>query len=142
MALSRRAVLLSGVALLGGGAFTAFQLRPQGFVDIGRTVLLRVYGPAAVAGAGEDFLRDADAYLRRETRLHKLQTLHFMQLGLGGQDWTAAKKQVEDFMIQRFAMSSTVVAATETGEPIEYIGFFDPYSAPCSNQLSAFNAPV
>lgn len=142
MALSRRTLMVSGGALLGSSAFAGFQLRPKGFVDIGRAVLERVFGPAAVAEAGEDFLRDADAFLRRETQLHKLQTLHFLQLGFGVDDWSNAKKQVEDFMIQRFAMSSTVVAASETGEPVEYIGFFDPYSAPCSNQLSAFNAPV
>lgn len=142
MALSRRTLMLSGGALLGSSAFAGFQLRPQGFVDIGRAVLERVFGPVAVAEAGEDFLRDADAFLRRETQLHKLQTLHLMQLGFGVDDWSNTKKLVEDFMIQRFAISSTVVAASETGEPVEYIGFFDPYSAPCSNQLSAFNAPV
>lgn len=142
MALSRRALLLAGASFVGGITFAAFRARPKGFIEIGRAALKRVYGDAAVLAAGEEFLVDADVFLRRETKLDASRTLYFMDVAyalhpsVDANDWIAA------FMVHRFAMSSTVVVAMETGAPVEYTGFSDPFGMPCSNQLSAFNAAV
>ncbi|PLS21774.1 hypothetical protein [Neptunicoccus cionae] len=142
MGISRRTLLLSGGAVVVAAGLAAFNFRPQGFVEIGRAALRRVYGRNLPSDVVEPFLADADVFLRRETKLDSAQTLYFMDAAFGlpegydGADW------IEAFMIHRFAMSSTVIAAAETGEPVEYTGFFDPHGAPCSNQLSAFNAPL
>lgn len=142
MGISRRTLLLSGGAVIASAGLAVFTFRPQGFVEIGRAALRRAYGRNLPSAAVEPFLADADAFLRRETKRETAQTLYFMDAAFGlpegydGADWIAA------FMVHRFAMSSTVIAAAETGEPVEYTGFFDPHGAPCTNQLSAFNAPL
>ena len=67
----------------------------------------------------EAFLADADAYLRRETQAEIALTLYVMdrvyQLSpnYGGSEWVA------QFMVHRFAMSTNVVVASESGEDLD-----------------------
>ncbi|GGA06061.1 hypothetical protein [Neptunicoccus cionae] len=142
MGISRRAVLLSGGAVVAAAGLAAFSFRPKGFTEIGRAALLRAYGRELPHDVIEPFLADAESFLRRETQLETANTLYFMDGAYGLPEGFDSEDWIEAFMVHRFAMSTTVIAAAETGDPIEYTGFFDPHGAPCSNQLSYFNAPV
>jgi hypothetical protein len=39
-------------------------------------------------------------------------------------------------VLTAFGVSSTVLRTIETGEELQYFGLFDPYNAPCLNQLA------
>ncbi|MEM8632480.1 MAG: hypothetical protein AAGF74_14685 [Pseudomonadota bacterium] len=47
------------------------------------------------------------------------------------------EEELAELLLQAFAMSTNAVRAYETGEELSYDGLFKPYSAPCSNRLSA-----
>ena len=110
-------------------------------MELGREALVGVYGDAGRSDAAEAFLADADAFLRVETKLETPLTLYFLDVNFGLAEGYSAQDWVAQFMVHRFAMSCNVIAAHETGDDLEYAGFFDPFAAPCSNQLSAFYAP-
>lgn len=141
MQMSRRTMLIAGTAVVGVVGFGVFSRKPKGFVELGRAALAEVYGDAGRSVEAEAFLADADAFLRVETKLETPLTLYFLDTNFGLEEGYSAQDWVAQFMIHRFAMSTNVIAAQETGDPIEYVAFFDPLAAPCTNQLGAFYAP-
>lgn len=143
MRVSRRSVLLAGAAIVAGGGayYAAFYDGSSSVVKMGRAALKRVYGQAGEGEVAELFLADAEVYLEQEIARGTSLTLQLLDPNFLLPPTFAFEVWLDFFMVHRFAMSTNVIIAHETGDELEYAGFFDPLQAPCSSQLSYFNGP-
>ncbi len=129
MTLSRRSLLLGGVALVavGTGGFLyrgAFEARIARIID-------DIFGADLVPrNVIEAFTADLVAATPSE-RLSELS----MQSAIRRMTRADDDPLTEDVALT-FAQSTTVVRAAETGQAVEYIAYFDAYTAPCANTLS------
>jgi hypothetical protein len=139
MRLSRRGVLLSSAAALTAAAAAgAYGLLPGGMVAHALDVIARVYGPAIAAEpASREF---AEAYER-----------FVLEKGAQGQALNGAYRlgldhlplvrdrlaQIDDSIVYKFATSTNVILATETGVPLVFVTLYQPYITPCASQLGA-----
>ncbi|MEM7438082.1 MAG: hypothetical protein AAF393_00680 [Pseudomonadota bacterium] len=135
MGLSRRAVLM-GTAAVIGGTVLIYLRRPGGFHAFGRDVILKAYGTQVDDPAVEEFLAEAKVYLDRETQKTSL-TLYAMDGAFGIRPGGAPELWLQAWLVHQFAMSTTVVAAMENSEPVEFVALYDPLDAVCANQLTA-----
>ena len=140
MKLTRRQTLLFGAAAGTTGVAGAL-LRgsgPGGVAAHTLDVIARVYGPefaaqdAAIefAGVYEDFV------LEKGLKGRLLNA--FYRLGLENLPLVRDRLEaIDQSVIDKFATSTNVILAWETGVPLVFVALFHPYVTPCSNQLSA-----
>ncbi len=129
----RRAIMLgiAGVALAG----TAFVARP---------VLRSQVRGALVAAFGRDVADHPECVRFTADFLARAQTVGgpqgaLLDVGSVLRNWLrpAEPEAIPALAVEYFLRSSNVVRAHEAAVPLQYVAFFDPYEAPCANQLAA-----
>lgn len=139
MKVSRRTALLGGVSLAAFAGGLGIAARPGGIAAHARQVIGRVYGadvaehPAtqAFCAAYEAFVFDKGLPGRAANAIFNLKAANLPYV----QDETA---RMDRSIVVKFATSTNVVLAQETGAELEFAGIFHPVQSSCSNQLSHF----
>lgn len=140
MRLTRRQTLAFGVAAGTAGmagALLGGTLR-GGIAQHALDVIARVYGAEfAAADAAMEFAETYESFVIEKGIRGTLLNAGF-RLGLDSLPLVRGRlTSIDQSVIDKFAMSTNVVLAWETGVPLVFVVLFHPYEAPCSNQLSA-----
>ncbi len=139
MKLSRRALMLGAAGAVGGGsAIGAVAVRQGAIAEFVLEVVAKSFGPQfAAEPAAREFADVYEAFVDGRGGLGL--TVHALY-GLELDRIEPIKRRLMPqwrSIVQKFAMSTNVVLAHETGAPLAFMGLYAPYHSPCSNQLSA-----
>ena len=135
MGLKRRHFL--GLFLAAGGVAIGAKFVTSGPEQVIRRALARSFGKS-VADHPEstrfvdDFLVGYHHLANKETARSRLKNWA-LTFGLPLNSADELRAQI----VPLFLTSTNVVRASETGEDLSYVGLFDPYTSPCTNQLGA-----
>lgn len=134
---TRRRLLVAGLAALAVAGL-AFSLRPllSGRIEV---AIAEVFGPEIAAHPDtRRFIADFTEALGQGTALGGgVQAMRQLLLGATASLAGAGQPEYVRLAVDYFLRSTNAVRAHETGVAFEYVAFFDPYAAPCANQLSA-----
>lgn len=140
MRLTRRRTLLlgaaAGAAALGGAAIRG--VGRGGITAHALAIIDRVYGPdVAARDAAREFAQTYEDFVL-DKGLSGLVLNAWYRLGLDHVPIMSNRiAAIEASVIDKFATSTNVVLAYETGVPLVFVGLFQPYLSPCTNQLAA-----
>ncbi len=140
MKLTRRKALLlaaaAGAAGLGGAALRG--LGRGGVAARTLQVIERVYGPEYAAHeAAIEFAQVYEGFVLEKGLSGRLLN-GWYRLGLGNAPFISGRlAEIDSSIILKFATSTNVILASETGAPLVFTGLFQPYLSACANQLSA-----
>jgi hypothetical protein len=139
---TRRTFLLGGTATVASALVVA-PLAADGIALRTRDAIARVFGPQIASHPATDaFVRAFSASLAPgEGGIPS----HFREVGLvldavGRRLLPSEDAWFDDVVTQRFALSTTVVLHAERGDPLDFLGLWNPSVHACSNPLSALMA--
>ena len=126
----------AGAAALGGAA-----LRGAGRGGIAAhtlEVIERVYGPEFAAHeAAIEFAEVYEGFVLAKGLPGRVLNAWY-RLGLSDAPFMSDRlAAIDSSIIVKFATSTNVVLAHETGVPLVFVGLFQPYLSACANQLAA-----
>jgi hypothetical protein len=140
MSLTRRKALLFGAAA-GAAGLGGAVLRGAGRGGVAAhalEVIERVYGPDFAAHeAAIEFAAVYEGFVLDKGLSGRLLNAWY-RLGLKSAPILGNRlAEIDLSIIEKFATSTNVILASETGVPLEFIGLFQPYLSACANQLAA-----
>jgi hypothetical protein len=140
MRFTRRQTLLFGAAA-GAAGLAGATLRGAGTGGVAAhalDVIRRVYGPEfADDDAAIEFAGVYERFVLAKGVSGRLLNACY-RLGLDKLPLVHGRlAAIDESVIEKFATSTNVILAWETGVPLVFVALFHPYETPCVNQLSA-----
>jgi hypothetical protein len=126
-----------GLCLAAGGAAFSYKLVTSGPEQVIRRALVRSFGNQIANHSEstrfiEDFLVGYHHRANQESPVSRMKNWA-VTFGLP----LNSPRELRDQIVPLFLTSTNVVRAVETGEDLNYVVLFDPYTSPCTNQLGA-----